>query len=214
MSEHRRVGLFCLVMGLLCLVGVARAQSAANDVTFTVSAASVAPGQAVPTLTWSSTTPAPTSCQASGNLAWSGVKAANGTQVLPAIRANASYVLSCTFAASTDTSAVVTWSPPTTNTDGTPLTDLASYNVYWNVGDPSLVTAPGGKVKSVPPASTPTTTISGLTPGNWYFTVTVLNAAGVESAISNVASKTIGGGGTVSKTAAVVFPGTAVITVK
>lgn len=210
MKEHRIVGALCLGLALLCITGVARAQS--PDVTFAISATSQGPGKAVPTLTWSSTTPAPTSCAASGDAAWTGAKAASGVLALPAVTSNKNYVMACTFAA--DTQAIVSWSPPTTNTDGSPLTDLASYNVYWNSGDPSLVTAPSGKVRSVAPAITPTTTVINLAAGNWYFAVTAINSMGVESAISNIATKAIGAPSVVTKNAALVFPGTVVITVK
>ena len=203
-----------LILSLLTasLLGSFVKAQAAPDVTFTISAASQGPGKAVPTLTWSSTTPAPSSCAASGDSAWTGSKAVSGTLALPVVSTNKNYVLACTWAA--DTQAVVSWTPPTTNTDGTQLTDLASYNVYWNVGDPSLVTAPGGKVRSVAPALSPTTTVTGLTAGTWYFAVTAVNAVGVESAISNIASKAIGTSTVVTKSAALVFPGTVVITVK
>lgn len=211
MKEHRIVGALCLGLALICIAGITRAQ-AAPDVTFSISASGQGPGKAVPTLTWSTTTPAPTGCAASGDAAWSGAKAASGVLVLPSVTSNKNYVMACTFA--TDTQALVTWSPPTSNTDGTPLTDLASYNVYWNSGDPSLVTAPTGKVKSVAPAATPAITITNLAAGNWYFAVTAINAMGVESALSNIATKTIGAAAVITKNAALVFPGTVVVTVK
>lgn len=184
----------------------------APDVTFSISAVSQGPGKAVPTLTWASTTPAPASCAASGDAAWSGVKPASGTVALAVVSTNKNYVMACTWAA--DTQAVVSWDAVTTNSDDTPLTDLAGYNLYWNTGDASMVTAPTAKVRRVAPASTPMTTVTGLTAGPWFFAVTAVNAAGVESPISNVATKTIGAPVVVTKRAALLFPGTTVITVK
>lgn len=131
----------------------------------------------------------------------------------PVSGATKNYGLTCTFSAA-DTQATVSWTVPTTNTDDTPLTDLASYNVYWNSGDPSLVSAPSGKVRSVPLASTPMTTITSLAAGTWNFAVTAVNSKGVESPLSNIVSKTTGPGSIITKSAVLAFPGTMVITVR
>src|SRR4051812_31758297 len=87
-----------LVLAALVLFGVTHpALAQASDVTFSISATAPAPGQAVPTLTWSTTTPAPSSCAASGDAAWFGSRAASGVLTLPAVSANKNYVLACTF---------------------------------------------------------------------------------------------------------------------
>jgi hypothetical protein len=83
-------------------------------------------------------------------------------------------------------SATVSWTPPTTNTDGSALTDLASYRVAYGraadaLNDSATVDNPG--LSSY--------TVDGLSQGTWYFAVVVVNASGVESDLSNVASKTI-----------------------
>jgi hypothetical protein len=83
-------------------------------------------------------------------------------------------------------SATVSWDPPTTNTDGTALTDLASYRVVYGRAANTLdqaapVTNPG----------LASYTVSNLTQGTWYFAVVAVNASGVESDPSNVATKTI-----------------------
>lgn len=209
-NSNRAPVFVAAVLGLIAFAWLNTAQAqAAPDVAFTINAVSQGPGKAVPTLTWNITGGAPT-CSATG---WSGTSGTlTGSLALAVVTANKNYALSCTFAA--DTQAAVSWNAVTTNADGSPLTDLASYNVYWNTGDPSLVTAPGSKVRSVPPAQTPTTTITGLAPGPWFFAVTAVNATGVESALSNVATKTIGAATVITKNAAIVFPGTVVITVK
>ena len=200
-----------LILSLLAVsvVGSFVRAQAAPDVSLTISAVSQGPGQAVSTLTWLAT-PTPSSCTASGD--WTGTKAASGTAAQPLATANKNYVLACTFAA--DSTALVSWTAPTTNTDGSALTDLAGFNVYWNVGDPSLVTAPSGKVRAITSPATLSTLISGLMPGNWYFAVTTVNSKGVESAISNIVTKTIGASTVVTKNASLVFPGTTVVTVK
>ena len=83
--------------------------------------------------------------------------------------------------------ATLTWEPPSENTDGTPLTDLAGYTVYWG-------TTPGTYSNSVTLDSPGITTyvIDNLLPGNtYYFVATAFNSDGVESSFSNEASKTI-----------------------
>jgi hypothetical protein len=83
-------------------------------------------------------------------------------------------------------SATVSWTPPTLNTDDTPLTDLASYRVaYGRAADALDQSAPVSN-----PGLT-SFTVDGLAQGTWYFAVIAVNAVGVESALSNIASKTI-----------------------
>lgn len=84
----------------------------------------------------------------------------------------------------------LSWDAPTTNTDGTPLTDLGKYRVY-------IGTAPGVKKGPAPtaevgapnPAPTPGTTGTwacvGLTPGQKYGVVTAVDTSGLESQESN-----------------------------
>jgi len=83
-------------------------------------------------------------------------------------------------------SATLTWLPPTTNTDGTALTNLAGYKVYWG-------TSQGNYTSSVTIMNPGLATyvVGNLTPSTYYFTVTALNSAGTESVFSNAASKTI-----------------------
>ena len=80
----------------------------------------------------------------------------------------------------------MTWNPPTQNTDGSPLTNLTGYRVYWGTqqGDyPNSVIVNNAGLSSY--------VVDQLTPATWYFTVTALNAGGFESAFSNVASKQV-----------------------
>ena len=82
-------------------------------------------------------------------------------------------------------SALVSWNPPTTNSDGSALTNLKGYNIYWG-GAPDNYpnsTSLGVGVTSY--------VVEQLTPGTWYFVVTAVNAQGIESIFSNVASKTM-----------------------
>lgn len=84
--------------------------------------------------------------------------------------------------------AALSWEAPTQNTDGTPLTDLAGYRIYWG-------TSPGSYTNSVQlddPAALGYV-VTDLSATTWYFTATAFNESGIESSFSNVASKTIGG---------------------
>jgi hypothetical protein len=75
------------------------------------------------------------------------------------------------------------WTAPTTNTDGSPLTDLAGYRLYY--GNSS------GSYSHYIPLDTETTyTFTSLDNGTYYFVVTALNSLGVESNTSNQVSRT------------------------
>jgi hypothetical protein len=90
-------------------------------------------------------------------------------------------------AAPAGTSALLSWAPPTENTDGTPLVDLAGYTVrYANAtGD--------GAVQNVSvPASSTSVEISALTPGTYWFIIRATNSSGAESDFSTTAWQTIG----------------------
>jgi hypothetical protein len=82
-------------------------------------------------------------------------------------------------------SVTLTWKAPTTNTDGSSLTDLASYNVYMGATAANLL--PVGKVT----APTTTFTTSPLTVGSYTFTVTAVNLSGVESAQAALVTTTV-----------------------
>jgi hypothetical protein len=83
-------------------------------------------------------------------------------------------------------SATLTWLPPTTNVDGTPLTNLAGFKVYWG-------TAPGNYPSSATIMNPGLTryVVENLTPNTYYFAVKAVNTAGTESVFSNTESKTI-----------------------
>ena len=83
-------------------------------------------------------------------------------------------------------STILSWNPPALNADGSPLTDLAAFKVYWG-------TTPGTYSQStkISNAAARSYTVSGLTKGTWYFVVTALNSKGEESPYSNVWSKTV-----------------------
>jgi hypothetical protein len=83
-------------------------------------------------------------------------------------------------------SATLSWNVPTQNTDGTPLTDLAGYHIYYG-------TSAGAWTSTivVSTASETSYVVSGLAPGTYYFAIVAFNTAGEDSPQSNVGSKTI-----------------------
>jgi hypothetical protein len=95
-------------------------------------------------------------------------------------------IFSINVVATTAGSATLSWTPPTQNTDGSPLTNLAGYKVYWGSSQ--------GTYPSSAQLNNPGLTsylVEQLTPGTWYFTMTSLNSQGVESALSNAVSKVV-----------------------
>ena len=83
-------------------------------------------------------------------------------------------------------SATLTWQPPVLNTDGTALTDLSAFKVYW--GSKQGTYPYSARIAS---SSARSHTVTGLGTGTWYFVVTALNTSGVESQRSNVWHKTV-----------------------
>ncbi len=82
-------------------------------------------------------------------------------------------------------SATLSWAAPLTNVDGTPLTALGGYKVYYGNAPGVYTSVDVGPVSSCE--------LGGLTKGQmYYFTVTAYDANGNESDYSTVVSKIIG----------------------
>jgi len=176
--------------GVMASVTVVVDTNAANATSVQLSAADAGVAlNGTTTLTWSSQNA--TDCSASGG--WSGTKALSGSEPTIPISADTTFQLNCNgpqgnALAITTVSvrvASLAWDVPTQNTDGSTLTDLASYKLYWGtqsrqypdslpIGDPAT-----------------TETVLELAPGTYYFAITALNTAGVESSYSNELSKVI-----------------------
>lgn len=83
-------------------------------------------------------------------------------------------------------SATLSWDAPTQNTDGSPLTDLSGYRIYYGTssGDyPNRIT--------VNNAGVTTYVVDNLLPDTYYFVATSVNATGLESTFSNEAVKVV-----------------------
>jgi hypothetical protein len=82
--------------------------------------------------------------------------------------------------------ATLDWVPPTQTTDGGVLTDLAGYYVYYGTDANHL----NQRVQLRNPGLT-AYVIDGLPQGSYVFAVSAYNSAGIESTLSNIASKTV-----------------------
>ena len=83
-------------------------------------------------------------------------------------------------------SATIRWTPPTEDTTGAPLTNLAGYRIVYGTNSSNL-----NQVLELPNPGLTSGMVEGLAPATWYFAVKAYTTSGAESALSNIASKTI-----------------------
>ncbi len=83
-------------------------------------------------------------------------------------------------------SVTLSWIPPRANLDGTPLTDLAGYRIYYGTSPDYLQ-----RVIELDDPGATRHTIEGLPPYTYYFVIKAYNSRGAESAASNMVTKTI-----------------------
>jgi Putative Ig domain len=88
--------------------------------------------------------------------------------------------------AGTPGSALVSWAPPTQNTNGSVATDITGYYIYYGTSADSLT-----QTIAVAGGGTTSFVIDELAPGTYYFSVAAYTSQGTESAQSEVASTTI-----------------------
>lgn len=82
--------------------------------------------------------------------------------------------------------ASLSWLPPTTNVDGTELTDLAGFKIYYGKASGAY-----SEVTDINNPDTTEYTIEGLAEGTYYFAATAYDIMGNESRYSNEVSKPI-----------------------
>jgi len=82
--------------------------------------------------------------------------------------------------------ATLSWLPPTQNSDGSTLSDLAGYRLYYGRNRDNLT-----QVIVVNNPGLTRYVIENLTPAQWYFSMTSVNSQGNESFRSELLSKTI-----------------------
>ena len=89
---------------------------------------------------------------------------------------------SSTSVSATTGSATLAWVPPTTNTNGTVLTNLAGYRIYYGT------TSQLGKIVTLANPGLSRYVLTGLAATTWYFAITAYNSAGVESTLTSMQS--------------------------
>lgn len=84
-------------------------------------------------------------------------------------------------------SATLSWNPPTANADGSTMSDLAGYRIYYGRSatrlDRTIVIGNPGLTRYL---------IENLAPVRWHFAMTSVNSNGKESKRSRIVSKKVG----------------------
>ena len=80
-------------------------------------------------------------------------------------------------------SATLSWKAPTSNSDGTPVTNLVGYRIYYGTSATALTHS-----ITINTVGVTTDVVTDLIPGTYYFALMAVNRAGIESKLSNVVS--------------------------
>jgi hypothetical protein len=83
-------------------------------------------------------------------------------------------------------SVTLQWNAPNTNANGSTLTDLAGYKIYYGLGSGQQ-----NRTKSVDIGNYTSASVSNLSTGDWCFVVSAYDTSGNESSPSPEACKTI-----------------------
>lgn len=78
------------------------------------------------------------------------------------------------------------WQAPTTNTDGTPISDLAGYTIAYGTHAELL-----NQTVTIDNPATTVYTLQNLATGSWYFAVAAYTSTGSQSALTGVVSTTV-----------------------
>lgn len=82
--------------------------------------------------------------------------------------------------------ATLSWVAPTSNIDGSALTNLSGYRIYYGTSSGALT-----QTIQVNNASVSTYVVENLSPATYYFAVKAITSAGAESGLSNIASRAV-----------------------
>ncbi|MCZ6641035.1 MAG: hypothetical protein O7F71_05630 [Gammaproteobacteria bacterium] len=172
--------------------GLAEVMVSANsngpNVTLRASPAQVA-ADGTSTLTWDSANT--NTCTAGGG--WSGTQPQSGNFTTGTLTEDTTYRLTCDGPGGSAVAIVTVrilsktlrWQAPTQNVDGSPLTDLAGYIVYWGTQSRNYT---GSHTINSPGITEWDATVAA---GPYYFALTALDSEGNESGYSNQVLKTI-----------------------
>ena len=174
--------------GGLAEVMVNVANSDGPNVTLRASPAEVAVN-GTSTLTWDSANTS--TCTAGGG--WSGTQPSSGDFSTGALTEDTTYRLTCEGPGGSAVALVTVrvlsktlrWQAPTQNVDGSALTDLAGFVVYWGTQSRNYT---GSYTINSPGITRWDVTVS---PGSYYFALTAVDSDGNESRYSNQVLKTI-----------------------
>jgi hypothetical protein len=93
---------------------------------------------------------------------------------------------SFTAASNGNGTALISWMPPTQNTDGSALTDLAGYKIYYGTSSSNYT-----KIETISNPGLSSFLVDNLGVADWFFVMTVYNSSGIESSYSAEVSTTI-----------------------
>jgi hypothetical protein len=96
------------------------------------------------------------------------------------------FSVAVTAAGSNSGSASLSWTPPTTTTSGSSLSNLAGYRIYYGTSPSSL-----SRTVQLNNAGLTRYVLSDLSPATYYFSVRAYTSAGTESGSSNVVTKVV-----------------------
>jgi hypothetical protein len=99
-------------------------------------------------------------------------------------QSQASATTSVQVLAAADGRATLTWTAPTQRTDGSPLTNLAGFRIYYGTSAADL-----RNVIEVKNAGASSWVVENLARGTWYFAATAFDTNGIESARTSSVSK-------------------------
>ena len=141
------------------------------------------------------------SCTASGG--WFGSKETSGTESTVPLTQDTTFTLDCTGPGGSASQSIIvkvlspsgvatlSWTPPTTKQDGSSLTNLAGYKVYYGISPDGTPPVSYSSTIVITNPGISSYMIENLLPGTYYFVVTAFDSSGLESSNSNVASTTI-----------------------
>jgi hypothetical protein len=92
---------------------------------------------------------------------------------------------SITVTAVASGAATLSWTTPLQNSDGTPLTDLVGYRIYFGTQSDDYTNSADVDL------GLSTFVVDQLTPSSWYFAIAAVNAQGLQSRLSNEVSSSI-----------------------